>query len=219
MDKLHYFCNMVINVHTHRQTSSQDTTDVINWRYGHEDMPVDAQNISVGIHPWDAELPIDWEAFREAATRALAIGECGIDKSCNVPMSVQEDVFRRQITIAEELGKPVIVHCVKAYGRLSEIRKTMHCHEPWIVHGCYASTEWIRTVAGSNIFLSLGPMQLGMKRGSDIARAIPTESLLVETDESEESLSSVIERIGEVRGEDVSETVGQNAQRALKIFL
>lgn len=216
---MHYFCAMDINSHTHRPSNKPGTIEIVNWRYGRERKPENARYISVGVHPWDADMPTDWESLRLEASEVIAVGECGLDKACGVPMDVQAETFRKQVSIAEETGRPMIVHCVRAYGLLSEIRKSMRCRQPWIVHGCYASAEWISSASREDVYCAIGPVQLGMKRGAEVARAIPLERLLAETDDSEEGISAVIEKISEIRGEDVSAAVEQNALRALKIRL
>ena len=65
---------------------------------------------TVGLHPWEAgrhgleELVPFWE-------RCAAIGEIGLDSMwCDVPAARQEEVFCRQLDLAQRLQKPVILH-------------------------------------------------------------------------------------------------------------
>ena len=205
---------MKIDIHTHISRHPEDTRSIVNWRWGKPEP--EHEEYSVGVHPWDADRDVDWTKFREAAANAVAIGECGIDKLRPVDMQKQIEVFEKQIEIAEKIGKSVIVHCVKCFGKLMEIRRRMMCRQTWIIHGCYASTEWIREAEKEGMYFSIGPAQLDMKRGPEMAKSIDINRLLTETDERQESIEETYKRIEEIRGEEIEEFVWNNAIAALR---
>ncbi|MBW2214131.1 MAG: TatD family hydrolase [Deltaproteobacteria bacterium] len=75
----------------------------------------DRISATVGVHPHDAKHLDDavCDAVREAGAdpSVVAIGETGLDFHYDhSPHTAQEEAFRRQIAIAKELGKPLVVH-------------------------------------------------------------------------------------------------------------
>ena len=91
---------------------------------------------SVGIHPWHAS---EWqiEHLDELATdpRVVAIGEAGFDTLRGPSAEIQTRIFRHQALLAERLGKPLIIHCVKAWDALLEQQRLLRPETPWIIHG------------------------------------------------------------------------------------
>ena len=166
------------DVHTHRLDAGLDA--IINLPLDSIDnIPADGRSYSVGVHPWDAEAQVDWERLRQAASlpQVVAIGECGLDAMRGPALDVQEPVFVRQARLAEELGKPLIVHCVRAYGRLMELRRALSPSQPWLVHGFRGKPELARQFAALGFEISLGP-----KFNPAVPSAIPAHLLHRESD-------------------------------------
>ena len=66
--------------------------------------------ISAGIHPWKADVTV-WEEMKVALREAEVIGEIGLDSVwCHVDMKIQKTVFLRQLELARDFQKPVILH-------------------------------------------------------------------------------------------------------------
>ena len=84
-----------------------------------------------GVHPWFAhKVEQGWEDRLRARLKAnplALLGECGLDKAARTPETgkneykLQIEVFKTQIAMAAELGRPVSVHCVRAVGKIYEI--------------------------------------------------------------------------------------------------
>ena len=64
----------------------------------------------------------------------------GLDKLCKIDFNLQEQLFEKQLVISKITGKPVIIHCVKAYREIINYRKK-YPDQPWIVHRFNASEE------------------------------------------------------------------------------
>ncbi len=139
---------------------------------------------SVGVHPWDSAAVAVDDAFVSLAEKACFIGECGLDKPCGIPIYIQQSIFEQQIVLAEKLHKPMIIHCVGMYGRLLDMRKKSSS-PTWVVHGCYASKEWIREAAKYDMAFSLGMRELCRPRANEILTNIPISRLFLETDEAD----------------------------------
>lgn len=117
---------------------------------------------SAGIHPWDTLTPpveAEWQALDTLAAdpRVAAIGECGLDAMRGGPQEVQEEIFRRQAALAERVGKFLIIHCVRRYGRLMELHRELRPGQPWIVHGFRGKPELARQLLREGIQISLPP--------------------------------------------------------------
>lgn len=138
---------------------------------------------SAGIHPWSTvkEIPEDSFKLLEAMAsdpRVVAIGEAGLDALRGGPAERQEAVFMRQAALAEKAEKPLVIHCVRRYGRLMELHKAFRPQQLWIVHGFRGKPELARQLAAAGIGISLGEARL------DIEAVVPAGLLFRETDEA-----------------------------------
>lgn len=136
---------------------------------------------SVGIHPWDTDRQISddtWTRLAERLSdpRVVAVGECGLDALRGGDAEIQEQIFLRHIELAEQAGLPLIIHCVRRFGRLMELRKA-HGAGQWIVHGFRGKPELARQLAAMNIGISLGPDTPRSKYP-----AVPDDLIFYETD-------------------------------------
>ena len=85
---------------------------------------------SVGIHPWyiasfAASLNDSKARFEELLDhpQVLAVGEAGLDKLAEAPLTLQIEVFEYQARLAEEADKPLIIHLVKAVDELLKLKQ------------------------------------------------------------------------------------------------
>ena len=49
--------------------------------------------------------------------------EAGLDKLASADILLQKEVLIRQILLSESVGKPLVIHCVKAFNELIELKK------------------------------------------------------------------------------------------------
>ena len=93
---------------------------------------------SVGIHPWHIPATITPVVRNEMNVLAslaghpqvLAIGEAGLDKLADAPMAVQMEVFEYQARLSVELGKPLVIHLVKAMSESAEVETADKAGQP-----------------------------------------------------------------------------------------
>ena len=65
---------------------------------------------SCGVHPWNASLDT-LESMLPLLKQASIIGEIGMDSVwCDVDLEIQKEVFEKQLQLAKEWDKPVILH-------------------------------------------------------------------------------------------------------------
>ena len=122
-----------MNIHTHHVGEGINILDVGEGKAWVEKEKrrelVEGQNVfySVGVHPMKLnELGESVFVGIEDTVRikkVIAIGECGLDRRSPICMKTQEEILEVQVRLAEELCKPLIIHCVKAYSELIAVRK------------------------------------------------------------------------------------------------
>lgn len=184
------------NLHTHAASGDVNTVELIN-QYPLDfcdDFPV----YSIGIHPWkiNAEtLERELEIIRDKLNddNCWAIGECGLDKRIDTPFDVQQAVFARQIRLADEYQKPMVIHCVAAYQELVATKKQIKVSVPMIVHGFSKTAETAKQLTDNGFYLSFGKYLLRNPGLSEVLRTIDTNRIFLETDTIDEPLQSVYE--------------------------
>lgn len=143
---------------------------------------------TVGVHPHDAAGSIDWEELGRLARheRVVGIGECGLDYYRDLsPRDAQEAAFRRQIALAEAVGKPLVIHCREAHADVTRIlregsprprRGVMHCFSGDVAQaGTYRGMGFVISLAGPVTYPNAPKLK-------EVARAVPLCELVVETD-------------------------------------
>lgn len=146
---------------------------------------------TVGLHPSDAQrIPVGMEEdalseIREMAQhkKAVAIGEIGLDYHYDDTDRVRQHwFFERQLTLAEEIGLPVVIHDRDAHGDTFDLlsRHTV-CG---IIHSCSCSAEMVRQYIEMGFYISFsGPLTYkNAARVREACAAVPLERLLLETD-------------------------------------
>lgn len=116
---------------------------------------------SVGVHPWwmvdyEAEELLRGLSFWGAHPQVVRIGECGLDKLKGPSLEAQEQVFLLHVAHSEQLGKPLTIHCVKAFERLLALRKQLHSTQRWAIHGFRGKPEQAQQLLAAGFDLSFG---------------------------------------------------------------
>lgn len=206
-----------LDIHTHRQPSHP--RDAIVNCYPETFAPQAEGNYSVGIHPWQAGQIAGDDGLHVAAERlrsllrhpqVLAVGEAGIDKLTDAPVEWQLRLFEQQARLAEEAGKPLIIHLVKAAEELLRLKRTLHPSVPWIIHGFRGKEELAREYLRHGFCLSFGE-----KYQEAALRTVPEDRLFIETDESTVPVRELYVRAARVRGvspETLEESVRRNVR-------
>ncbi|MFV0584481.1 MAG: TatD family hydrolase [Parabacteroides gordonii] len=203
------------DIHTHQPSVHPEDIAIVNTIIREEcDLSMPAQWCSAGIHPWyiyNVDKQISCLESVASSSAIVAIGEAGLDKLVKTPLDIQKNVFLRQAVLAEKLKKPLIIHCVKAWGELIAVRKIVKPHIPWIIHGFRGNGELAQQLILQGFYLSLGEhFQI-----SSLCKVWP-ERLLIETDESSCSIQDIYQRLASglqisvnELGNQVNQTVGR----------
>jgi len=198
-----------INLHTHR-ANRNGNIQVLN--VFAQDLPIDDPDyfFSTGLHPWHivtANLEECFRAIDQAAMQKdmLAVGECGLDRLINADFALQEWCFKQQIQIAEKHGKPLIIHCVRAYSDILKQKKESKSGLPWIIHGYRGNLQTTLSLIKQNFYFSVGEQLLKDKAKHDIFRSIPIDRLFLETDDHEILISEIYSMATQILNIDKNE--------------
>lgn len=146
---------------------------------------------SVGIHPHEADAHSDLgrEALLAAAghPKVIGIGESGLDYYYDKSdRAVQRDLFRMHIAVARETGLPIIIHTRDAEDDTAAIlaEEMEQGAFPALIHCFTASASFARKVLELGLTISLSGIVTFKNAAAlqDVARAIPADRLLIETD-------------------------------------
>ena len=121
---------------------------------------------------------------------------------------MQVEVFRRQACLAEEVGKPLVIHLVKAVDELLKVKRDLRPSNPWIIHGFRGKAALAEEYLKHGFYLSFGE-----KYQKAALCRIPADRLFIETDESEVAIGELYARAARVRGispEELGETLRRN---------
>jgi TatD DNase family protein len=147
---------------------------------------------SVGVHPHDAKLYDDAAEQRlvdlSRSEKVIAWGEIGLDFYYDhSPHDVQESVFRRQISVARELGLPVIIHSRDADDETVSILREECAGDrfPGGIMHCFGGTPQMAKDLMDIGFLISFAGNVTFKKAENLreaARVVPIDRLLIETD-------------------------------------
>ena len=145
---------------------------------------------AVGLHPHEASTATEatWLALRQLAVspKVVALGEMGLDWFRTLsPREDQIRAFRRQIALARELKKPILIHCREAYAEVLGVLKEERAHEVGGIMHCFSGdAEFARVCLDLGFLISIaGPVTYPSARKlSEVVRTVPRDGLVLETD-------------------------------------
>lgn len=144
---------------------------------------------TVGVHPHDAsELNPEGlaELERLASTQCVvAVGEIGLDFYRNLsPPAVQKAAFVEQLELARRLDKPVVIHDRDAHSQVLGLLQQVAQDWQGVMHCFSGDEEMASKVMSMGFLVSLaGPLTFdNSHRLHAVARSVPLERMLVETD-------------------------------------
>lgn len=194
---------------------------------------------AVGVHPHDAQF-VDEAVMAELKQLAqhpkvVAIGEIGLDfyrdKS---PRPAQQEAFTRQIRLARELGKPIIIHQREAEAETKEIFLAEKAGELGGVWHCFSGgPELMEFVVEQGFCLGIaGPVTFPKAQQlATVAALVPKKHLLIETDcpylsphpyrgkvNEPSRLPLIAQKIADLRTEKLEDTITQITTNFCRLF-
>ncbi|TDQ30293.1 TatD family hydrolase [Tenacibaculum caenipelagi] len=210
-----------IDVHTHTSSTQKDVFSIENKYPNSKDF---SKPFSIGIHPWyisEDSLQNDLATVEKLviSENCYALGECGLDRISATGFSLQLEVFKQQIQLSEKYNKPLIIHCVKAFQEIIQLKKEIKPKQPWIVHGFNKNYQIALDLIQHQICISFGESLLKNKKLQETFLKLPLDFLFLETDTSEESIKNIYKTASELRKIEkqiIIKTVKQNFSRIFK---
>ena len=165
----------------------------------------------------------------------VAVGEIGLDYYWDKPEhDIQKKWFVRQLELAREINKPVIIHSREAAKDTYDIMKANNAAEVGGVVHCYSySTELALEFVKMGFYIGIGGVVTfqNAKKMVEVVASVPLEHLLLETDcpylapvpnrgkrNSSLNLPYIAQKIAEIKGVLYNEVVEITAQNARKMY-
>jgi TatD DNase family protein len=194
---------------------------------------------SAGVHPNDSEdEPISVEDLVKLADdkHVIAIGETGLDYfRSQGDLEWQRDAFRRHIQAAKMVNKPVIIHTREAADDTISIMQEESIADVGGVMHCFTETwEMAEKALNMGFYISISGIVTfkNAKQIQDVAKRVPLERLLVETDSPflapvphrgkanyPEYVRHVAEYIADLRGIPLAELAQATTENFFRLFL
>lgn len=213
---------MFINIHTHSRIYDAQV-ELVNLGMDAQDKP---EHYSYGLHPWHINKEtyvsqLEHLRIRAHEKRCMAIGECGLDKLSTVDFQLQEKVFIQQVKIANDMQKPIIVHCVKAFNELINCLNLNDNEVPVIIHGFNNNENIARVLVDHGCYFSFGKALLGYESNASKAlKNVGRKNFFLETDDADISIKYIYRKASELLGieEDiVAQQIKSNYEKVFKI--
>ena len=189
----------------------------------------------LGVHPHEAAT-FDLDGLEELRTllahpRVVAVGETGLDYFRDyAPADAQQRLFDAQLQLAQETGKPVVIHTRAAD---DDTRERLLRHDGPVILHCFSSERLLEPALERRWYISFAG-NVTYKNAYDLraaARRVPDDLLLAETDSPYLAPQAVRGRrnepayvahtyatLAEVRGVEVAELVAQIDANANAVF-
>ena len=192
-----------------------------------------------GIHPeWVAQHSLEevQEAFtllRVRLPQAAALGELGLDfRESHVPQEkLQLWALEQQLQLAQEVKKPLVIHCVRAHGKMLELLKKyapLPCGG--LIHSFSGSLEVAHEYIKLGLLISVSGAVLKdrSEKLKRVIKALPVEHLVVETDSPDQAIDSglnepanlirIAQAVSHLKGIEFEPLLTQSAERLKRVF-
>jgi len=193
---------------------------------------------SVGIHPLDlapGEAPaLDWLLGELNHPEVVAIGETGLDYHYEPEAAqLQQASFRLHLEAARLTGKPVVIHTRAARADTLTLRREAALPQAGVLHCFTEDWEMAKAALDLGYYISLSGIVTFRNADAlrDVARQVPADRLLVETDSPylaplphrgkpnlPEYVRDVAEFIALVRGERYEQLAQQTTENFRRLF-
>jgi TatD DNase family protein len=147
---------------------------------------------SVGVHPNDTDSEIDFEELKKITSdeKVVAVGECGLDyfrTPGRERQAKQREIFEKQIELAKELNKPLILHCRSSAGSQNVYDDTIDILNSnnannGVAHFFAGSKEIAKKFLDLGFYIGFaGPITFA-EEYKELVEFVPLDRILIETD-------------------------------------
>ncbi len=162
-----------------------------------------------GLHPWwvaeqtEATLEEALDLWEDAVRGVPLAGEMGLDALRKNPEG-QRRAFEGQLFVAKALGKPLVLHIVRAHEEALALLESAAPFAGGLVHSFSGGAAEARRYERLGLLISVGPAAAkpGHKALKAAIPSIPADHLVIETDSAEPSeLMEIATHVAALRGE------------------
>jgi TatD DNase family protein len=219
---------LLIDFHNHHLSSSPDVLSIRSFHQREQDLFAQwTANCSVGLHPWFVsevdwmrDEQWDWLVRVAREEKVLLLGECGLDKLQGPDLVHQQFVFEHCLSLAEQLQKPVVIHCVRAYEELFASVQKIKPTVPLVIHGFARKATVLKPLLDRGFYISYGAAILQPKSAAAQSLAqTPLEKLFLESDDKMLPIADLYARAAQIKGMSIQEletALHNNLQRLLR---
>jgi TatD DNase family protein len=203
--------SLFLDIHTHQTQQKKEVLAIQSLAVAESvflAMPK-TKPISIGIHPWYGKLEelsknMKYLSVLARQGNVKLIGECGLDKLKGEPIGNQIQMLEMQVALAEQLKKPVILHCVKAFDELIALKKRLQPSVPMVIHGFNKKHEMAQQLINQGFYLSFGAAVL---KSDEVALALEKmeQPFFLETDDIAIDIVEVYTKVVEIKKISVDE--------------
>jgi len=215
----------------------------------------DKMRATIGCHPHYIE-EFDYDFFKKLAgiPEVVAIGECGLDYYCNQEnqnsqgklcspeeaelkiKEKQKEIFIKHIELAKEVGKPLMIHCRKAFDDLIEILESnvkgqrLNVQSD-IIHFFTGSLEDAKKLLEMRFYFTFNGLITHNRDFDEIIKYIPLEKILLETDapyvaplshrgkrNEPAYIIETAQKMAEIKGVSLEKVAEQTTENTIKVF-
>lgn len=171
--------------------------------------------VSCGFHPRHVDGKESFERLEHIVQQpnVVAIGETGFDALKGASMETQRESFEKHIELSECYGKPLIIHCVKAWDWLLASHRRYDPKQDWVIHGFRGKPELMKQLLDKKMKFSIGE-----KFNDETVKLLPSGSFFCETDDSVLDIREIYEKIAHVRNVDLVDLVDDVAKNVKSVF-
>ena len=195
----------------------------------------------IGLHPMDLTGPVDDDTYRSLKALAqdnpgvVCVSEIGLDfLSTSPPRDVQFQAFRRQIHLALELELPIVFHSRESHPQVLQVLREEGAQRVGgAFHYFQADEATAKEAIDNGFFISLAKPLLRLPKLQEVAKKLPLEHIVLETDSFPQPwkkyrhnwtephhVRTVAEKLAELRGmtlEEVGRITSANARKMLRL--
>ncbi len=179
------------------------------------------------IHIDDYRIVVD--QIRDNMDRIVGIGEVGLDLlKAKASLEEQKEIFKRFLSLAEELNKPIVIHARKAESLAFDMVKN---YDVVAVFHCYSGSEAVmKNIEDAGHYISLSTLVCFSEKHKKLAEKVDLDYLLLETDSpflspfrgrnEPKNVIYAAKAVAEAKGlelADVADATTRNAQKIFKI--
>lgn len=204
---------VLLDVHSHQAVAAEDSRvvcslDIAAWGARHG-----GGWFSVGLHPWTLtdRWPEQLPALTAAATdeQVVLIGEAGLDRLRGPSMELQIKAFVAVANLAEHTGKPLLIHCVRAFEEIMLLHRQRRPEVAWIIHGFNKSLPLAERLLAAGFYLSFGAALLPAKGPASFFHQLPAGRIFLESDMAAGRLWEIYTRAARLRAVSVETLAAQ----------